>query len=69
VGSYGVNTSLLGRLYEYVNTLSNNLTAIASAASGVSTNLGNGDVAAQIAVTDAVLATVGTQVASLSDKM
>lgn len=58
IGSFNSNTSLLGDLYNYVNSLYVNLTAITTAASGVSSHLTSTDMGAHLSVVDTVLTQV-----------
>ena len=60
IGIFGDSTTLLGDLYNYVNTLEANLTAITTAASGVDPHLTAGDMGARITATDTILGTVQT---------
>ena len=73
IGSFSDNTTLLGDLYSYVNTLYNNLTVITTAASTVSSHLTSGDMGAHITAVDTVLAQIQTILdsvtASLSSSM
>jgi hypothetical protein len=69
IGTYGVNTTLLGSLYSYISTLSTNMSTIANSASSVNPHLTSTDMGAQITVTDGVLAGVQNNLDSLHSQI
>ncbi len=70
IGTFGVNSTLIGDLYTYVtNNVLSNMTSITTAASGVLPHLTSGDMGAQITITDSALAAVQSNLDSLNNQI
>jgi hypothetical protein len=67
IGTFGVNSTLVGELYAYVtNNILSNMTSITTAASGVVPHLNSGDMGAQITITDTALAAIQTNLDNMN---
>ena len=69
IDTYTNSTSLLGTLYDFVNTLRTNLTDISTAATTVSPHLNAAGMGTQITAADTVLGQVQGNLDSINDKM
>lgn len=67
IGTYGVDSTLLGALYAYITSdILTNMTRIATAASQVAPHLNAGDMGAQITIADAALAIIQDNLDSMN---